>query len=362
MENVSNPPEASLAIPEARDGFFGYLEEKSLQQIEEKYWAQRRTSDARSDGSLAKLTPMQPMEQPTLTGSALEVEEEPVPDVHLTNEFAALFHSFQRCLDLRDKYMAKSLQRLGDNPKDYDSHTDRGSAHASTSTRQFGKWDIYPPPPPPHWRWIDPTKGPKSGAAPDAKSTEFRFEDCHIPGPHSWSFRIDEKGVFQVYNNDEEDENGGDKKPAFDVPDIREYFVDLDYVLGVIADGPTKSFAFRRLKYLASKFEMYALLNESQETADMKDVVIFRDGARLTLAQVFESLKLTAYDLSIDTLDMHAHTDAFHRFDKFNLKYNPLGESRLREIFLKTDNLIEGRYLAELTRRTFAQPAMVTKC
>ncbi|KAG6880747.1 putative zinc finger protein, partial [Termitomyces sp. T159_Od127] len=71
---------------------------------------------------------------------------------------------------------------------------------------------------------------------------------------------------------------------------------------------------------------------------------------------VFESLNLTAYELSIDTLDMHAHTDAFHRFDKFNLKYNPLGESRLREIFLKTDNLIEGRYLAELTRRTFVLP------
>lgn len=47
---------------------------------------------------------------------------------------------------------------------------------------------------------------------------------------------------------------------------------------------------------------------------------------------------------------MHAHSDSFHRFDKFNLKYNPIGESRLREIFLKTDNYIKGRYLAELTR------------
>ena len=82
----------------------------------------------------------------------------------------------------------------------------------------------------------------------------------------------------------------------------------------------------------------------------MQDVVIFRDGTELTLAQVFESLKLTAYDLSIDTLDMHAHQDSFHRFDKFNLKYNPIGESRLREIFLKTDNYIKGRYLAELTK------------
>lgn len=51
---------------------------------------------------------------------------------------------------------------------------------------------------------------------------------------------------------------------------------------------------------------------------------------------------------------MHAHVDSFHRFDKFNLKYNPIGESRLRTIFLKTDNLIVGRYLAELTREVFS--------
>ena len=106
------------------------------------------------------------------------------------------------------------------------------------------------------------------------------------------------------------------------------------------------------------------------------EVVTYRDGKYLTLGEVFESLKLTgrvgnvitmdyttlhcttlhytyftlrnfspllsslfyysilfspcfylylAYDLSIDTLDMHAH-DTFHRFDRFNLKYNPAGE------------------------------------
>lgn len=79
-------------------------------------------------------------------------------------------------------------------------------------------------------------------------------------------------------------------------------------------------------------------------------MVIFRDDKHLTLRQVFESLNLTAYDLSIDTLDMHAHQDSFHRFDRFNLKYSPIGESRLREIFLKTDNLIGGTYLAEITK------------
>ena len=47
---------------------------------------------------------------------------------------------------------------------------------------------------------------------------------------------------------------------------------------------------------------------------------------------------------------LQSNRDTFHRFDRFNLKYNPIGESRLREIFMKTDNLIKGRYLAEITQ------------
>ena len=62
------------------------------------------------------------------------------------------------------------------------------------------------------------------------------------------------------------------RTPVFDIPSIREYFVDLEKVLAVICDGPTKSFAFRRLNYLTSKFTMYSLLNEQQELAEMKSV------------------------------------------------------------------------------------------
>jgi AMP deaminase len=38
------------------------------------------------------------------------------------------------------------------------------------------------------------------------------------------------------------------------------------------------------------------------------EVVLFRDGKHLTLREVFESINLTAYDLSIDTLDMHVRS------------------------------------------------------
>ena len=44
--------------------------------------------------------------------------------------------------------------------------------------------------------------------------------------------------------------------------------------------------------------------------------------------------------------------NTFHRFDKFNAKYNPVGESRLREIFIKTDNQVNGKFFAEILKVT----------
>ena len=179
------------------------------------------------------------------------------------------------------------------------------------------------------------------------------------------------------------------------IPSLRDFYVDLDFIQTVITDGPSKSLTFRRLRYLQAQFNLYHLQNETLEFEDQRrvphrdfynvrkvdthvhhsscmnckhllrfikaklksfphDPVIMRDGRALTLDEVFKSLSLTAYDLSIDALDMHAHKDSFHRFDRFNAKYNPLGESRLREIFLKTDNMIKGRYLADLTREVIS--------
>ncbi|CAG8532540.1 1344_t:CDS:2 [Racocetra fulgida] len=229
-------------------------------------------------------------------------------DENVQVELETIYTDFQKCLELRDKYMKLSLQRLGDNPKDKDS------------------WVIYPQPPKPTWE--KPQSQYESHKRHNEKKTvgeDFKFEECNIPEEH-------------------------DGKPAYVVPRSNEYFRDLDYILKVISEGPAKSYAYRRLRYLEGKWNMFVLLKEYQEVVDSKDEVIYRDNQVLTLTKVFESLKLTAYDLSIDTLDMHAHTDSFHRFDKFNLKYNPIGESRLREIFLKTDNYINGRYLAELTK------------
>lgn len=322
-----------------------------------------------------------------------------VDDSGVTAELTAIYSNIQKILDLRHKYIRLSLQGPTDNPRDEPG------------------WTIYPPPPEPHWQeTADAAEMAGTGKMGDSQELhssmsasqrirkkyrkpgqnigeDFDMNDLlPLPAPGEMTYKLDPNGVYQVYENAESAEMD---TPILHVPTIREYYMDLDAILTVSSDGPSKSFAYRRLQYLEGKFNLYILLNEYQEIADTKavphrdfynvrkvdthvhhsacmnqkhllrfikskmkkspdEVVLFRDGKHLTLKEVFESIKLTAYDLSIDTLDMHAHTDSFHRFDKFNLKYNPVGESRLRTIFLKTDNFIHGRYLAEITKEVIS--------
>lgn len=329
------------------------------------------------------------LEQEGIHGAGAGVGIDAHHDSGVTSELSAIYTNIQKILDLRHKYIRLSLQGHMDNPRD-----DPG-------------WNIYPPMPEPVWHgnkerqnYSADGQQPESPKTPKASQRkprkmghdvgeDFDYEDClPVPEAAEMTYKLDDQGIFQVYENTKSLELG---EPIVHIPDIKEYYMDLDALLTISSDGPSKSFAYRRLQYLEGKFNLYVLLNEYQEIADTKavphrdfynvrkvdthvhhsacmnqkhllrfikskmkkspdEVVLFRDGQHLTLRQVFESINLTAYDLSIDTLDMHAHTDSFHRFDKFNLKYNPIGESRLRTIFLKTDNFIKGRYLAEITK------------
>lgn len=290
-------------------------------------------------------------------------------DANITSELSTIYTNIQKILDIRHKYMRLSLQQDGDNPKDDPN------------------WHIYPPPPEPAWyeekdrrngdslassmvlperpqtRGNDHVRSSSSTTAlhthqePQAPKLprkkrkpgqdigeDFDIEDVQpVPGSSDMAFRLDGNSVYQVYENSEAEEVD---TPIINIPTIREFYMDLEAVLNVSSDGPSKSFAFRRLQYLEGKFNLYVLLNEYQEMADSKrvphrdfynvrkvdthvhhsacmnqkhllrfikskmkkcpdEVVMFRDGKHLTLEEVFQSINLTAYDLSIDTLDMH---------------------------------------------------------
>jgi AMP deaminase len=335
----------------------------------------------------------------------------------IVSEVSAICEKIKTLLDLRQRFMKVSLQCPGDNPKDYEDweiypappepvwtdDKNRPSTHNSMNgddqppTRNSSS--LYMHDGPNHNAASNRARsdsGPVSPATARRRrkpghdiGEDFDLHEATIPGEdrNGLHFRMDERGVYQVHDRSD--------KQLTDIPTLRDYYMALDQVLDVSSDGPAKSFAYRRLQYLEGRYNLYTLLNEYEEVSDTKkvphrdfynvrkvdthvhhsacmnqkhllrfikskmkkcpdDKVIDRDGKVLTLSEVFETINLTAYDLSIDTLDMHAHTDSFHRFDKFNLKYNPIGQSRLRDIFLKTDNYIKGKYLAEITREVIA--------
>jgi AMP deaminase len=259
-------------------------------------------------------------------------------DSFIMKELGDIQDNISKIIDLRHKYIRMSLQGANDNPKDEPG------------------WNIYPSPPENVW---DSEKQERRAWNDDGMSSsmhgrsrklgrdigeDFDMEDLlPLPGKSEMTFKLDVAGVFQVYENEGSVEA---ETPIVQLPTMREYYVDLKAIINAATDPPSKTFAFRRLQYLESKFNLYVLLNEYQEMADSKRVphrdfynvrkvdthvhhsacmnqkhllrfikskmkkcpdeqVIVRDGKTLTLREVFESINLTAYDLSIDTLDMH---------------------------------------------------------
>lgn len=209
-----------------------------------------------------------------------------------------------------------------------------------------------------------------------------------MPGHTGYLLKM-ENGIVNIYQNENDYKEG--KRIPFSVTQFSQFIEDMILMTKAITDGPLKSFCYKRLSYLSHKFQLHVLLNEIRELAAQKhvshrdfynikkidthlhaascmnqkhllrfikktiktnrdDYVCEEDGKKLTLGQVCAKLGITSYDLNVDILDVHADRNTFHRFDKFNAKYNPIGESRLREIFLKTDNYIEGRYFAEILK------------
>ncbi|XP_031650633.1 AMP deaminase 2-like isoform X4 [Oncorhynchus kisutch] len=200
-------------------------------------------------------------------------------------------------------------------------------------------------------------------------------------------------GVVHIYTNKDTMEKSTELELPY--PDLQDYINDMNVMMALIINGPVKSFCYRRLQYLSSKFQMHILLNEMKELAAQKkvphrdfynirkvdthihaascmnqkhllrfikramkkypgEIVHVERGKGQTLMEVFETMNLTAFDLSVDTLDMHADRNTFHRFDKFNAKYNPIGESILREIFIKTDNHVQGKYFGHIIKEVMA--------
>ncbi|CAB1339461.1 unnamed protein product [Coregonus sp. 'balchen'] len=220
---------------------------------------------------------------------------------------------------------------------------------------------------------------------PCPREGEDPYSMENIPDNLSYELQMKD-GIVYVYENAEALSQNSPRSLPY--PDLETFAIDLSHVLAMIVDGPTKTYCHRRLNFLASKFYLHEMLNEMAELKELKGVphrdfynvdthihaaacmsqkhllnfiqtaykmeadrvVLEKGGRKLTLREVFQHLNMDPYDLTVDSLDVHAGRQTFHRFDKFNSKYNPVGASELREIYLKTDNLIHGEYFARIIK------------
>ncbi|XP_013422045.1 AMP deaminase 2 [Lingula anatina] len=283
--------------------------------------------------------------------------------------------SLVRALLIREKYMAMSLQSF---PGTTARHLQKMEAKGIFEGDEFEEIEH------------NAKNGEEYVEPPNIQSDPFHIEFPDAVGCH---FKL-RHGVMYVYKDQECVER--DEPIEWPYPDLETFIDDHNLMCVLMSDGPLKSFCYRRLSYLSSKFQLHSLLNEMREAAAQKEVphrdfynirkvdthvhgtssmnqkhllrfikktmrtsasdVVCKDnnGKEMTLEEVFQSLNLTAYDLNVDMLDVHADRNTFHRFDKFNAKYNPIGESRLREIFLKTDNFCKGKYLAKVLKEVLS--------
>uniref|UniRef100_A0A671TKQ1 AMP deaminase n=1 Tax=Sparus aurata TaxID=8175 RepID=A0A671TKQ1_SPAAU len=169
-------------------------------------------------------------------------------------------------------------------------------------------------------------------------------------------------GVMHVYTTRKTMEKSTELDLPY--PDLHEYIADMNVMMALIINGPVnkqynRSFPKKQVDthiHASSCMNQKHLLRFIKRAMKKypKEIVHVERGKGQTLMEVFETMNLTAFDLSVDTLDMHADRNTFHRFDKFNAKYNPIGESILREIFIKTDNYIEGKYFGHIIKEVMA--------
>jgi hypothetical protein len=165
---ASNGSPGVSRIRRASNPYFGRNTDKALQQIDSKVLtntmmrpsqvSQMSHAHRISDRSSA-VTPLPPVSHENIASWNFQFSEKALAD-----ELQSLLSSLKRCLELRTDYMAWSLQRIGDNPKDSDS------------------WDVFPPVPKPSYQRNDLGEFVKMDSVPQPVApADFDMAKVQIP-------------------------------------------------------------------------------------------------------------------------------------------------------------------------------------
>uniref|UniRef100_A0A8C5AZL5 AMP deaminase n=1 Tax=Gadus morhua TaxID=8049 RepID=A0A8C5AZL5_GADMO len=279
------------------------------------------------------------------------------------DDFELSCKGLYRAMNIREKYMRLAFQRFPNITSQYLREMEGEPFRAEDQ--------------------VQPGRSPQPGT-----QGEDPFDVNALPKNLGYVARMKD-GVIYVYDDQAAADKGQPR--ALPCTDYDTFIDDMNFLIALIAQGPTKTYTHRRLKFLMSKFNVHEMLNEMEELKELKNnphrdfyncrkvdthihaaacmnqkhllrfikhsyrvdaerVVRKVDGKDVTLKELFQGLNLHPYDLTVDSLDVHAGRQTFQRFDKFNAKYNPVGASELRDLYMKTENHLDGEYFATIIK------------
>lgn len=178
--------------------------------------------------------------------SGEEMSGVPLEDLHEASEILI------RALLIREKYMAGSMQsfpsmtarflrRVGENSAEVPVSILPATAEFSTDLKTLQD---------------HPMDAPSEAANPFV---------CDLPPAAGYQLQMID-GVMHIFSD------AGKKLMFGPRHTIEEFIGDQNMLFTLIADGPLKSFCYRRLNYLSAKYELHTLLNELRESASQRQV------------------------------------------------------------------------------------------
>jgi hypothetical protein len=202
------------------------------------------------------------------------------------------------------------------------------------------------------------------------------FDDI-VENNEPLKFKFSNDGIAEIFLQSDVDFS----ETLISVPSIDEFVEDYSRLVHICNDGAMRSYCFQRLQLLSSAFKMHVTANGTVENeaqsnllgtdfyrtmkidnhihlaaaASAKqfvhfvgeklrtegDTIVLENGQ--TLKEVFATAGLSADHLTIDAFNVLADYSVYQRFDNFNSKYSPFRMAQLRKIFLKIENILEGR-------------------
>mmetsp|Transcript_5129 Transcript_5129/g.10342 ORF Transcript_5129/g.10342 Transcript_5129/m.10342 type:complete len:749 (-) Transcript_5129:200-2446(-) len=210
-------------------------------------------------------------------------------------------------------------------------------------------------------------------------------EGVTVGGIGADRYRFGANGVVEIFYGDEETN-------LCCVPDLDTYVHDYNRLVEIVSDGKVRTYSFQRLEMLSKLFKIHKITNGSSEHqaqskllgADFYSTMKIDNHIHLaaaasakmfvefvrrklktecdtvvhegqTLREVFENAGIDSDHLTIDAFNVLADYSVYQRFDNFNSNFSPFRLTHMRKIFLKTENEIDGRFFAELTKVIFSR-------